>query len=77
MENPLTAQEVAERYSVTVETVWRWIRTGRLPAMRLTKRNYRIRREDLEAFERGETQAQTGQSQTKPKPSKKRAPAKS
>jgi excisionase family DNA binding protein len=48
----LTPQEVAERYSVTVESVWRWIRDGRLPAISLTKRNYRIRPADLEAFER-------------------------
>ena len=54
-----TAQEVAERYNVTVESVWRWIRDGRLPAMRLTQRNYRIRPADLEAFERGEGQSQT------------------
>jgi excisionase family DNA binding protein len=48
----LTAQEVAERYSVKVESVWRWIRDGRLAAISLTKRNYRIRLADLEAFER-------------------------
>jgi len=59
MEKMMTPQEVAERYSVTVESVWRWIRTGRLPAMRLTKRNYRIRPADLVAFERGEGQGQT------------------
>ena len=58
-EKMLTAQEVAERYNVTVESVWRWIRNGRLQAMRLTKRNYRIRPTDLEAFERGEGQGQT------------------
>jgi len=53
MEKMLTAQEVAEYYSVTIESVWRWIRTGRLPAVSLTKRSYRIRQSDLEAFERG------------------------
>jgi excisionase family DNA binding protein len=51
MEKMLTAQEVAERYNVKVESVWRWIRSGRLPAISLTKRNYRIRPADLEAFE--------------------------
>ena len=59
MEKMLTPQEVAERYNVSVESVWRWIRVGRLPAMRLTKRNYRIRSADLEAFERGGVQSQT------------------
>jgi excisionase family DNA binding protein len=53
MEKMLTAQEVADRYSVKVESVWRWIRDGRLTAVSLTKRNYRIRPADLEAFERG------------------------
>lgn len=52
MEKMFTPQEVAERYSVKVESVWRWIRTGHLPAVSLTKRNYRIRPADLEAFER-------------------------
>jgi len=56
MEKMYTAQEVAERYNVTVESVWRWIRIGRLPAMRLTKRNYRIRPADLEVFEGGGNQ---------------------
>jgi len=54
MEKLLTAQEVAQRYNVTVESVWRWIRTGRLSAVTLSKRNYRIRPADLEAFERGD-----------------------
>jgi excisionase family DNA binding protein len=54
MEKMLTPQDVAEHYSVSVESVWRWIRNGRLPAISLNKRNYRIRPADLEAFERGE-----------------------
>lgn len=58
MEKLLTAQEVAQRYSVTVESVWRWIRDGRLSAVALNKRNYRIRPADLEAFERGEVRAE-------------------
>jgi len=53
MEKMLTPQDVAERYSVSIESVWRWIRNGRLPAISLTKRSYRIRPADLEAFERG------------------------
>jgi len=53
MEKMLTAQDVAQYYGVSVESVWRWIREGRLPALSLTKRSYRIRTADLEAFERG------------------------
>jgi|TergutMp193P3_1026864.scaffolds.fasta_scaffold379568_1 excisionase family DNA binding protein len=51
MEKMLTPQDVANHYGVSVESVWRWIREGRLPAMSLTKRSYRIRTADLEAFE--------------------------
>jgi len=54
MEKMLTAQEVAKYYGVSVESVWRWIREGRLSAVSLTKRSYRIRQSDLEAFERGD-----------------------
>jgi len=53
MEKMLTAQDVAKYYGVSVESVWRWIRTGRLPAVSLTKRSYRIRQSDLKTFERG------------------------
>lgn len=45
----LTAEEVAERLRVNVNTVRRYIRSGRLPAIRLGK-GYRIRSEDFEAF---------------------------
>lgn len=45
----LTAEEVAERLRVNVNTVRRYIRSGRLPAIRLGK-GYRIRSEDLESF---------------------------
>ena len=45
----LTAEEVAERLRVNVNTVRRYIRSGRLPAIRLGK-GYRIRSEDLKAF---------------------------
>lgn len=45
----LTAEEVAEQLRVNVNTVRRYIRSGRLPAIRLGK-GYRVRAEDLEAF---------------------------
>lgn len=50
MEKFYSCEQVAERYSVKVKTVWSWIRDKRLPAVRIGK-CYRIRREDLEAFE--------------------------
>jgi len=51
MEKLLTCEQVAERYSVKVITVWEWIRTNKLPAVKINGRNYRIRAEDLVAFE--------------------------
>lgn len=52
MERLFTCREVAKRYGVSRETVWRWIRTKRLCAVKVGTRNYRVRGEDLEAFER-------------------------
>jgi len=45
-----TAREVAGMYKVSVETVWRWIRNGKLSVVRLSERNYRIPTEALAAF---------------------------
>jgi len=50
MEKYLTCEQVAEKYGVKVVTVWAWIREKKLPAIRIGK-GYRIRPEDLEAFE--------------------------
>jgi excisionase family DNA binding protein len=44
----LTAREVAERLSVTTETVLRWTRHGRLPGFRLPSGALRYRDADLE-----------------------------
>jgi len=56
----LTCEQVAERYGISVETVWEWVRNGKLPAIAISTRRYRIRPEDLEAFERqSETKAVT------------------
>lgn len=46
----LTCDDVAERYGVKKITVWAWIRGKKLNAIQ-TGRSYRIRREDLKAFE--------------------------
>lgn len=45
-----TCEEVAERYSVQTRTVWDWVRTGKLSAVRYG-RIYRIREEDIAAFD--------------------------
>jgi len=52
MEKLLTCEQVAERYSVKVITVWEWIKSKKLPAIKVNGRIYRIRAEDLEAFEK-------------------------
>jgi excisionase family DNA binding protein len=50
----LTAQQVAKRLSVHVESVRRWTRTGDLAAVRLPSGRYRYRSEDVEALVRGD-----------------------
>lgn len=45
----LTPAEVAELLRLRVQTVYEYIRLGRLPAVRLRK-GYRVSREDLAAF---------------------------
>lgn len=50
-EELLTAQDVADRLRVTVETVRRWLRDGDLVGVQLGDRaGYRIRRSELERF---------------------------
>ncbi len=45
----LTAAEVAEHLRVSTMTIYRLIRRGELPAVRVG-RNYRVRQSDLEAY---------------------------
>ena len=45
----LTAAEVADQFRVSTMTVYRLIRRGELPAVRVG-RNYRVRERDLVAF---------------------------
>lgn len=52
MEKLFTCKEVAQRYGVSIETVWRWIRTKKLPSVKVGTRNYRVRSDDLTAFEK-------------------------
>lgn len=46
----LTAQEVAQRLAVHVESVRRWTRQGDLRAVRLPSGRYRYRAEDVTAL---------------------------
>jgi excisionase family DNA binding protein len=45
-----SVEQLAEMFSVTAETVRRWIRDGELPAYRLRRRELRVSQEDLDAF---------------------------
>jgi excisionase family DNA binding protein len=45
----LTAAEVADQLRVSTMTIYRLIRRGELPAVRVG-RNYRVRERDLEAY---------------------------
>ena len=51
METMLTVRQVCERLQVSDQTVWRWIKSGKLPALNLGgKAGYRIRPDDLDRF---------------------------
>jgi excisionase family DNA binding protein len=49
-ERLLTAREVAELLGVSAETILRWTRDGKLPAIRLPSGAWRFREDDLEAW---------------------------
>jgi len=50
LEGLLDTQDVARILGVHVQTVRRYIREKRLPAIRITPRLYKVRRHDLEWF---------------------------
>ena len=43
-------KEVAEMLGVCNETVWRYIRSDRLKVIKLTERNFRISKQELNKF---------------------------
>ncbi len=45
-----TPKEIAGLLDVCNETVWRYIRSGKLKAIKLTERNFRIEKKELEKF---------------------------
>ncbi len=50
MDKLYTCEELAERYSVKIITIWGWIRDKKLPAIK-TGKAYRVSEKDLLAFE--------------------------
>jgi excisionase family DNA binding protein len=49
-EHLLTTREVAERFGVVSETVLRWVRCGRLPAIRISTGAIRFRESEIESW---------------------------
>ena len=45
-----SCDEIAQRYSVQIITVWDWIRKKKLPAIKIGK-EYRISEDDIKIFE--------------------------
>lgn len=46
----LKPKEVAKELRVSKLTVLRWIKDGKLSAMKLSENNFRIKREDVDKF---------------------------
>ena len=51
MEKFYTCEEVATHYGVKITTVWDWIKTGKIKAVRVGKQ-YRIPKDALAKFEK-------------------------
>ena len=47
MERLLTAHELAELLNLSVETIWRYTRQGRIPVIELGSKQYRYRKDDV------------------------------
>lgn len=54
MNGAMSPQEVAERLGVSRDTVLRWLRSGKLAAVKLGWRTWRITEDNLAAFTGGE-----------------------
>src|SRR5438552_6713067 len=52
-----TLSQVAERLGVHYETAARWVRTGKLPGVKLSRRQVVVPKEKLDAFLAGEGNA--------------------
>lgn len=46
----LTPEQVADRLQVVVETVYRWLRSGKLRGSRLSRKVWRVAESDLNDF---------------------------
>lgn len=46
----LTLQQVADELQLHIETIRAWVRDKKLPAIKISSREYRVRRSALEKF---------------------------
>ena len=46
----LTVEEGARLLTISKPTLWRMLRTGELPVVRIAKRGTRVKRSDIEAY---------------------------
>lgn len=50
MNKLLTSKQVANKLGVSEYTIWRYIKAGKLKAIKYTARNFRITEKDLQDF---------------------------
>jgi excisionase family DNA binding protein len=55
----LTPEEIAIKLKVHEDTIRRWLRTGELKGIKIGKRQWRIRKADLDAYLSGQNQGNT------------------
>jgi excisionase family DNA binding protein len=53
----LTPEEIAVKLKVHEDTIRRWLRTGELRGIKIGKRQWRVRKDDLEAYLAGQAHA--------------------
>jgi excisionase family DNA binding protein len=50
LEELLTTEDIAKELKYHIETVRKWIREGKLKATRINRKEYRVKRSELERF---------------------------
>lgn len=60
----LTAKDIANRWGVSLPTVYKLFRSGALPGLRLSPKNIRFRLQDIEAYEAGSWNTNTSSPST-------------
>jgi len=53
LDNLLTPDQISKKLKVSIFTVYRWIKSGKLKAIKITPRVFRIEEKDLKEFLKG------------------------